>query len=221
MKKLKAGDLNDLQNDFPNSTLKNQDIMVSLSLMKHKNHVFTVSLALSFLLFICCCMNSTLSGPDKTTVKELDIEKYAGKWYEIARFPNRFEKNLDCVTATYTIRNDGKINVLNEGYMLSSGGKYKKARGIAKIPDKKEPGKLKVSFFLFFFADYYVLELDNTSYQYALVGSSTDRYLWILSRTPEMADSTLNMLINKAKERGYNTDTFINVTQDGNRCNRK
>ncbi len=162
-------------------------------------------------LFSC---NSTKTLIDKTTVSELDINRYLGKWYEIARFQHSFEKDLVGVTATYKLRNDGKIDVTNAGYENTLDGKYKEANGIAKIPDPSEPGQLKVSFFLFFFAEYNVLELDTANYQYALIGSSTPNYLWILSRTPEMDETTYNMLVNEAQNRGYDTGKLFKVPQN-------
>ncbi|MGQ8337702.1 lipocalin family protein [Sunxiuqinia sp. A32] len=149
---------------------------------------------------------------DKTTVSNLNLEKYMGTWYEIARFQHSFEKDLVGVTATYKLREDGKIDVINAGYKNTLDGEYKQAKGKAKIPDKIEPGKLKVSFFLFFYAEYNVLELDE-NYQYALIGSSTPDYLWILSRTPQMKDSTYNMLVEEANTRGYDTSKLFKVPQ--------
>lgn len=128
-------------------------------------------------------------GTDHTTVKILDLKRYMGLWYEIARYENRFEHGLVDVTATYTLRPDGLIRVENRGCKRNSPYDIcKTANGHAKIPDPAQPGKLKVSFFLNFYSDYYVLELDEENYNYALVGSSTDKYLWILSRTPQLPE---------------------------------
>jgi apolipoprotein D and lipocalin family protein len=150
---------------------------------------------------------------DQTTVKELDLNRYLGKWYEIARFPHSFEKNLVGVTATYTLKPDGKIEVINEGYKNTLNGERSRAIGKAKIPNKLEPGKLKVSFFWIFYADYYVLELDNINYQYAVIGSSSDKYFWILCRTPQMDPAVYNMLLDKARKRGYNLEKLYKVPQ--------
>lgn len=149
---------------------------------------------------------------DQTTVKELDLNRYMGTWYEIARFPHSFEKDLVGVTATYSLRDDGKISVVNEGYKYTLDGEQSKAVGKAKIPDKTEPGKLKVSFFWFFYGDYYVLELDP-DYQYVMLGSSSDKYFWILSRTPQMAPDVYEMLLEKARKRGYNLERLYKVPQ--------
>ena len=152
---------------------------------------------------------------DKTTVKTLDLNRYLGTWYEIARFPHSFEKNLVGVTATYSMRNDGKIEVLNQGFKNTLDGELSKAFGKAKIPNKLEPGKLKVSFFWIFYADYYVLELDE-NYRYVMIGSSSDKYFWILSRTPQMEPATYEMLLEKARKRGYNLAKLEKVPQPQN-----
>jgi lipocalin len=149
---------------------------------------------------------------DQTTVKELDLNRYLGTWYEIARFPHSFEKNLVGVTATYRLREGGKIEVLNQGFKNTLDGEQSKAVGKAKILNKAEPGQLKVSFFWIFYADYYVLELDE-NYQYAMIGSSSDKYFWILCRTPQMASEIYEMLLEKARKRGYNLDKLEKVPQ--------
>jgi lipocalin len=123
---------------------------------------------------------------DKTVVKELDLQKYLGTWYELARYNHRFERKLVGVSANYSIREDGKIKVLNSGYKKSLEGKFSQATGKAYLPNpEQEPSKLKVSFFWNFYGDYYVLELDE-NYQWAIIGSSSDNYLWILSRAPQV-----------------------------------
>jgi apolipoprotein D and lipocalin family protein len=152
---------------------------------------------------------------DQTTVKELDLNRYLGTWYEIARFPHSFEKNLVGVTAIYSLRKDGKIQVLNQGYKNTLNGESSKAVGKAKIPNKLEPGKLKVSFFWIFYADYNVLELDE-NYQYVMIGSSSDKYFWILCRTPQMAPEVYEMLLEKARKRGYNLSKLEKVPQQEN-----
>ncbi len=150
---------------------------------------------------------------DNTVVKELDIQKYLGTWYEIARFDHSFERGLVGVTAKYSMRNDGKIKVLNSGYKNNLDGKISQAVGKAKIPDPiNEPAKLKVSFFLFFYGDYYVMELDN-DYQWAVIGSSSDKYLWILSRKPQMEKELYNELLAKLQQRGYDVSKLIMVEQ--------
>lgn len=143
---------------------------------------------------------------DHSTVREVDIPRYMGVWYEIARYENSFEKDMTNVTATYTLKANGRIKVENAGLR---NGERKKATGRAKLPDPKEPGKLKVAFFLWFYADYYILELDRENYNYALVGSSSDKYLWILSRTRQLPKDVLDRLLNLASQRGYDTQKLI------------
>ena len=147
---------------------------------------------------------------DYSTVNELDIDRYLGKWYEIVRFDNSFERNQVGVTATYSMRDDGKIKVVNQGYKDSLDGELSRAIGKAKLTD--ESGKLKVSFFWIFYADYFVIELDE-KYRWVLVGSSNDKYLWILSRTPKLEDEVLVDILKKAEQRGYNVSNLIWVEQ--------
>lgn len=178
--------------------------------MTKKSIIFTFSLLLTF--FMAGCSN------DKTminteTVKNLDLSKYLGKWYEIARFPHSFEKGLVGVTATYSMREDGKIKVVNQGYKNSLQGELSTAIGKAKIPDSNFPAKLKVSFFWIFYGDYFVMELDEENYEWAVIGSSSPKYLWILSRKPQMDAAVYQLLIQKIEERGYNLDQLILVEQ--------
>lgn len=148
---------------------------------------------------------------NKTTIKDFDLNKYLGTWYEIARFPHSFEKDLIGVTATYSLKENGGLKVLNQGYKKSFHGELKTANGKGKLTPVL--GKLKVSFFLFFYADYNVLELDSLNYQWALVGSSTSNYLWILSRTPHIDKNLYNDLTEKAKARGYEVSKLLMVPQ--------
>ena len=138
------------------------------------------------------------------------MQRYLGKWYEIARFDHSFERGLVGATATYSMRDDGKIKVLNQGYKNTLDGELSKAEGKAKLTD--EPGKLKVSFFWIFYADYYIMELDE-NYRWALIGSKSDKYLWILSRTPKLEDNVKNLILHHATKRGYDTSKLIWVEQ--------
>ena len=150
---------------------------------------------------------------DKTVVKELDLQKYLGTWYEIARYNHRFERGLVGVTANYSIREDGKIKVLNSGYKKSLDGKVSKATGKAFLPDsEKDPGKLKVSFFWNFYGDYFVMDLDE-NYQWAIIGSRSDKYLWLFSRTPQVEAGLYEELLSKIKSRGYDLSQLIKVEQ--------
>ena len=140
---------------------------------------------------------------DNSTVKSVDLNRYLGSWFEIAKYDHYFERDLDYAMARYTLRDDGKIDVLNTGI---KDGRAKDAKGIAKTTDV--PGLLRVSFFGPFFSDYRIMMLDE-DYQYVLVGGSTDKYLWILSRTPVLDDATKSLLLAEADRRGYDTSKLI------------
>ncbi|WP_347839327.1 lipocalin family protein [uncultured Draconibacterium sp.] len=171
---------------------------------------FLISLLTSGLFSGCAGQKQTV---DMSVVDKLDLAKYLGTWYEIARFDHRFERGLVGVTANYAIRPDGKIKVVNSGYKQALDGEYTEAIGKAKIPDPvNEPAKLKVSFFWIFYADYYVLELDD-DYEWAVIGSSSDKYLWILSRSPRLEEAVYDELLQRIEHRGYDTSKLIQVEQ--------
>lgn len=154
------------------------------------------------------CRTIKSDNMDYSTIQQLELKRYMGTWYEIARFDHRFERNLVGVTATYELRPDGKINVINAGYKNNFDGKFKVAKGKAKQPNPGEPGKLKVAFFLFFYSDYYIFELDK-NYEWALVGSSSDKYLWILSREPSLKPEIRDNILLKARQRGFDINRLI------------
>ncbi len=184
-------------------------------MFKISKNLTVALIAINFLIisysFIGCEKQKSMI--DKTVVEQLDIQKYLGTWYEIARYDHRFERGLVGVTAEYSIRDDGKIKVINSGYKNNFESKFSQAIGKAKIPNPEmEPAKLKVSFFLFFYGDYFVLELDE-DYQWAIIGSSSDKYLWILSRNPHMAPEVYTDLLHRLKKRGYKLTKLIKVQQ--------
>lgn len=154
-------------------------------------------------------------GVDRTTVGSFDLPRYMGRWYEIARYNHRFERGMSNVTATYKLRSDGTVSVLNAGYKRDSHGKcrYVSVKGRAKMCDATRPGCLKVSFFPWLFSDYYILELDDKDYSYALIGSSSDKYLWILSRTPQLSEEIKKRLLTAAMKRGYDTNRLLWIDQ--------
>jgi apolipoprotein D and lipocalin family protein len=167
------------------------------------------------LLFLIAIMTFSSANSQKTpsVVSSVDLNRYKGLWYEIARLPNFFERKLKCTSATYTLRDDGRITVLNKGNYLSDPKKSTSSTGVAWIPDKKYPAKLKVQFFWPFSGDYWIMDLDK-EYQYVLVGGPSAKYLWILAREKKMDDSTYNMLLQKAVDNGYDVKTIIRVEQD-------
>jgi lipocalin len=156
---------------------------------------------------------SAKSQDKPSVVKSVDLDKYKGLWYEIARLPNRFEKKLKCVTATYTLRDDGRITVLNKGHDLKDPALVSSSEGVAWVPDKNSPAKLKVRFFWPFTGDYWIMELDK-NYKYVLIGEPKLRYLWILSRENKLDEKTYNMLLSKAISNGYDVKPIIKIDQD-------
>lgn len=144
---------------------------------------------------------------DNSVVSELDLQRFLGTWYEIARFDHRFERGMEQTKANYVLHDDGDIDVLNTGI---KDGELQTAEGKAKLTDV--PAVLRVSFFGPFYSDYRVMLVDS-AYQYALIGSGSDEYLWILSRTPQLSDSIKTLILDEAQHRGYDTKQLIWVKQ--------
>ena len=161
-------------------------------------------LIMSFLSFLFGCS----SGRELQTVDAVDLEKYAGKWYEIARLPNNFEEGCECTTAEYGVE-ERYVSVLNRCYEEEK-GKWKDIKGKAFPVKGTSNSQLKVQFFWPFRGDYYIIELDK-NYQYALVGSPNRKFLWILSRDVVMGEGEYMMLIEKAKSHGFDTSQLIKV----------
>ena len=179
-----------------------------------KNSVVMKSLIpLALAAFIFPGLMLAQSGCIEEAIPEFKLKKYLGKWYEIARFDHSFEKGMINVTAEYSLRPDGKVKVINTGW---KDGKKKVAEGKARQPDPLgEPSKLEVSFFWFFYSDYNILMLDD-EYRYALVGSRSPKYLWILSRTPAIPDDVKKAMLDEAIKLGYDVSNLIWVDQSGN-----
>ena len=144
---------------------------------------------------------------DIAPVENFNLDRYLGRWYEIARFNHRFERGLDYVTAEYILNDDGTLKVINRGY---DRGRLHETVGKAKTTSI--PGHLRVSFFLFFYSDYDILALDE-NYDWVLIGSSSSRYLWILSRTPTLPSEQLSHILDIARSRGYDVSKLIYPAQ--------
>ena len=157
------------------------------------------------LLLSACVYNAGRDSINRSTVENFDLSRFMGRWYEIARFDHSFARGMQGVTADYSLQADGSVRVVNSGMR---GNKPVEAVGRAKLTS--HPGRLRVSFFWIFYSDYNILAMGNNG-QWALVGSRSPRYLWILSRTPSMPIDELNYVINLAEQRGYNTDNLIFV----------
>ena len=171
--------------------------------------LFVAALVACMLPLTAC----TKSDLDTTTVKEFDLSRYLGQWYEIARYDHSFEKGMEATMANYILQDDGTVVVLNTGW---KDGKYKIAEGKAKYKDPcGKPGALRVSFFLFFYSDYNVMMVDE-NYQISLVGSKRDNFLWILSRTPVADPDLLKDVLEEAERRGYDLSKLIWVDQSRN-----
>ncbi len=169
-----------------------------------------VSLGVLGLLIFNSCSVGIPKGA--TAIQNFNAEKYLGKWYEIARFDYKFEKNMDNVTATYSKNENGTIRVDNKGYDYIK-KEWKESIGEAKFVNKETEARLKVSFFKPIWAGYNVIDIDE-NYQYALVVGNSTKYIWILSRTKEIPESIKQRFLERAKNIGYNVDDLILVKHD-------
>jgi apolipoprotein D and lipocalin family protein len=176
------------------------------------------SLAMLALLAACtgCAASTTqrLRLPPLRTVSHVDLGRYVGTWYEIASFPQSFQRGCTATTATYTVRGDGDIDVLNRCRLGSLDGKEKSARGRARVVDRTTNAKLRVSFFRPFWGDYWIIDLAS-DYSYAVVGHPGRDYLWILSRTPTMDEPTYQGIVTRLREQGYDTSRLVRTPQIG------
>jgi apolipoprotein D and lipocalin family protein len=155
------------------------------------------------------------SNPPLETVPRVDLHRYIGRWYEIARYPNSFERKCDRdVTAQYSIKRNGDIRVVNS--CITSSGSITRSTGTAKIVDKSTNAKLKVTFFWPFYGKYWIIALGR-DYDYAVVGEPSRKYLWILSRTPQMSDDLYQQLTAQLAEKAYDTSKLVRTRQTGAR----
>lgn len=146
-------------------------------------------------------------------VDKLDVERYMGKWYEIARYPNSFQK-ADCVatTAEYTLRDDGRLRVVNRCWRGALDGPEESIEGVARVVDAHTNAKLKVRFFWPFEGDYWIIGLDP-DYEWAVVGEPRRRFLWILSRTPAMRADVYADIVANLPDRLYDPDRLVRTPQ--------
>lgn len=179
---------------------------INRSVMKIlKKIAIPVSLGILGLIILNSCSVGIPDGA--TAVKDFNADRYLGKWYEIARFDYRFEKDMDNVTATYSKNEDGTIRVANRGYNYVK-KEWKESVGEAKFVNDPTEARLKVSFFKPIWAGYNVIDIDD-NYQYALVVGNSVKYIWILSRTKEIPETIRQRFLEKAKSLGYNTGELI------------
>ncbi len=180
-----------------------------MALLPRGAPVETIVLSWLLLCLLCACASS---GPPPATlevVPRVDLGRYAGRWYEIASFPQRFQKGCTDSRADYRLRGDGTVEVLNS---CLRDGRVATAKGKAWVVDKATGAKLKVSFFWPFRGDYWIIELGR-DYEYAVVSAPSMKYLWILSRTPQMDEQRYREIVGRLKDRGFDIDRLIRTPQ--------
>jgi apolipoprotein D and lipocalin family protein len=146
-------------------------------------------------------------------VNGFEVDRYLGKWYEISRLDHSFERNLSNVTAEYSLREGGGIDVLNKGYDKRK-GEWREIKGVGRFIGEKTVGSLKVSFFGPFWGGYHVIALDKETYRYSMVAGPSRSYLWILSRDKMLDPNIVAELVARAKQWGFDTDKLIFVDHD-------
>lgn len=146
-------------------------------------------------------------------VKDFELERYLGKWYEIARLDHSFERGLDNISAEYSLRDDDGVKVINSGFSQKDNA-WEQAEGKAYFVDSTNNGHLKVSFFGPFYGSYVIFELDRKNYQYAFVSGPNTSYLWLLSRTPQVDQEILDRFKKRSQELGFDTSKLIYVEHD-------
>jgi len=167
--------------------------------------------ALSVLLLILTACTGKPEGV--VAVKEFELDRYLGQWYEIARLDHSFERGLNNITAEYSLRDDGGVKVINSGFSKED-GEWQQAEGKAFFVDETDIGHLKVSFFGPFYGSYIIFELDQENYQYAFVSGPNTSYLWLLARTPQVDEKVTEQFIKRSQQLGFDTSKLIYVEHD-------
>ncbi|NVK43526.1 MAG: lipocalin family protein [Oceanospirillaceae bacterium] len=166
------------------------------------------------LIISALVLGGCLGMPDSVKpVSDFELNKYLGKWYEVARLDHSFERGLSQVTAEYSRKNDGGVLVVNRGFSEAD-NRWKEAEGKAYFVNTDSEGYLKVSFFGPFYGSYVVFELDHQDYQYAFVSGPDTDYLWLLARTPSVEPDVMQKFIEMSEERGFDTKKLIYVKQE-------
>ncbi|TMP38162.1 lipocalin [Pseudoalteromonas rubra] len=165
------------------------------------------------IIMMALILSSCLGMPQGVQpVNNFELNRYLGKWYEIARLDHSFERGLTRVTAQYSMREDGGVKVINRGFNVEE-NTWREAEGKAFFVNQNDEAYLKVSFFGPFYGAYVVFELDHQNYQYAFVSGPDTDYLWLLSRTPEVDQAIIDKFVRMAAERGFDTNSLIFVEQ--------
>lgn len=167
------------------------------------------------LLFMTLLVGGCAVAPPSgvNPVSDFELNRYLGRWYEIARLDHSFERGLSNVSATYGLRDDGGVKVLNRGYDDRAGA-WKDAEGRAYFIGGPTVGSLKVSFFGPFYGGYHIVALDKANYSWAMISGPNRDYLWILARTRQLSPTVLDELLRQARALGFATDQLILVKQD-------
>ena len=168
--------------------------------------------ALSLTLGCATTTTARLGLPPLQTVESVELERYLGTWYEIASFPQSFQRGCTATTATYALKDDGEIEVLNRCRRGSLDGRETVAEGRARVVDSATNAKLEVSFFGNFWGDYWVVGLGD-EYEFAVVGNPGRDYLWILARTPTMAEDVYAGIVDRLVSQGYETQRLVRTLQ--------
>ena len=171
-------------------------------------------LSIGLLLATTLGLSGCLGMPDGIKpVSDFEVDRYLGKWYEIARLDHSFERGMSNVTAQYSLREDGGVEVLNRGFLIKDNA-WDDAKGKAFFVGEKDTGYLKVSFFGPFYGSYVIFELDQVDYQYSFVSGPDTSYLWLLSRTPKVSDDVMQKFMQRAGAFGFDVDSLIYVEHD-------
>lgn len=173
-----------------------------------QQYIFLSGLVCAALLCACGTAQKNARQDELQVVPWVDLQQYAGTWYEIARYPNRFQKDCFATSVTYTLRQDGTVEVVNRCRSGSVNGEERSVRGKAWSVDPATNAKLKVQFFWPFRGNYWIIQLDE-NYRYAVVGNPKRNLLWILSRTPAMDRTTYDGILQRLEAQGYDPRRLI------------
>jgi apolipoprotein D and lipocalin family protein len=181
--------------------------------MQHKCRLLIAAgLAVIALVIGCASTPPKGMGPVEL-VDTVDVERYLGRWYEIARYQSGFEKNIYGAAAEYSLMGNGKIRVVNSGFKNSLDGKYTQVKAVAWVPDPAVPAALKVRFFGLFAADYLIIGLDRENYEWAIVGNNSRDFLWFLARAHEIDEALYKKMEDIARGQGFDVDALYRVPQ--------
>jgi apolipoprotein D and lipocalin family protein len=188
-------------------------LMRILTAMESEMKRVIMIVAMGFVMFGCAA--TARDKPPLTVVDSVDLERYLGKWYEIASYPAWFQKGCTGSTAEYSLLPDGKIQVVNRCRKGNLDGPLKESKGKAEVADTATNAKLKVWFFWPFKGNYWIIDL-NPDYRWAVVGEPSRKYLWILSRTPTMDEAIYQRILERLPQKGYDPARLRKTAQVGN-----